>query len=543
VGIINAHGHSHNHVGNNYYQSQDHCLADLCSTNPVHDKKRIEETKGDLLRDSYLWILHHDDFKQWRQGDSRLLWIKGDPGKGKTMLLCGIIDELTPSTKLGSTSSDMLLAYFFFQATDPRINNAIAMLRGLIYMLACQQESLLKHVQKEYDRRGKALFEDANAWMALSEIWRNMMQDPSTQGIYLVIDALDECVTDLPRLLGFIVRSSAAFSHAKWVVSSRNWPEIEEPLEIATQKVRLCLELNATSISAAVVKYINHKVERLARLKMYGQETRDAVYQHLSSKADDTFLLVALVCQHLETISKWIPKEKVLAELRTFPSGLGSLYQRMMSRIRASSEADLCRQILAIISTVFEPITIDELGCFVSSFQDMSDEYLAYIIDLCGSFLTIRHRIVYFVHQSAKDFLLKSALDEIMPSGSEQLHHTIFYTSLEIMSRTLRRDIYNLHHPGFSIDQVKRPEPDPLVKVRYACIYWVDHLQACWGARDVQDGGPVDTILRCKYLYWLEALSLLEKISQGIIAMEKLQILLQVQLPQYDIMFNQTDII
>jgi hypothetical protein len=57
-------------------------------------KKRIEETKGGLLEDSYHWILKHSDFQQWRNGQqSQLLWIKGDPGKGKTMLLCGIVNE------------------------------------------------------------------------------------------------------------------------------------------------------------------------------------------------------------------------------------------------------------------------------------------------------------------------------------------------------------------------------------------------------------------------------------------------------------------
>ncbi|GKT76311.1 vegetative incompatibility protein het-e-1 [Colletotrichum tofieldiae] len=71
-------------------------LADLRSTDPRKDKTRIERTKGGLLRDSYRWILDHDDFCRWRDDNdqSRLLWIKGDPGKGKTMLLCGIIDEL-----------------------------------------------------------------------------------------------------------------------------------------------------------------------------------------------------------------------------------------------------------------------------------------------------------------------------------------------------------------------------------------------------------------------------------------------------------------
>lgn len=37
-----------------YKTSADNkCLADLCSTDPRHDKTRIEETKGGLLKDSY----------------------------------------------------------------------------------------------------------------------------------------------------------------------------------------------------------------------------------------------------------------------------------------------------------------------------------------------------------------------------------------------------------------------------------------------------------------------------------------------------------
>ncbi|KAH7146737.1 hypothetical protein B0J13DRAFT_473574, partial [Dactylonectria estremocensis] len=73
----------------------EQCLKDLHVTDPSKDKKRIQDTKGGLLKDSYGWILDHSGFQRFRDDpQSRLLWIKGDPGKGKTMLLCGIIDEL-----------------------------------------------------------------------------------------------------------------------------------------------------------------------------------------------------------------------------------------------------------------------------------------------------------------------------------------------------------------------------------------------------------------------------------------------------------------
>jgi hypothetical protein len=98
------------------------CIQDLRNTDPRHDKQRIEDTKGGLLVDSYRWVLDNTSFHQWREElNSRLLWVKGDPGKGKTMLLCGIINELQ-----SSMPQSALLSYFFCQATDVRINSATA---------------------------------------------------------------------------------------------------------------------------------------------------------------------------------------------------------------------------------------------------------------------------------------------------------------------------------------------------------------------------------------------------------------------------------
>ncbi|KAF2174945.1 NACHT-domain-containing protein, partial [Zopfia rhizophila CBS 207.26] len=129
------------------------CIQHLRVTDPRDDKKRIEETKGGLLKGSYRWSLENSDFQRWRDDQqSRLLWIKGDPGKGKTMLLCGIVNEL----KKSMAKTD--LSYFFCQATDSRINNATAVLRGLLYLIVDQQPSLVSHIRKKHDNAGKALF-------------------------------------------------------------------------------------------------------------------------------------------------------------------------------------------------------------------------------------------------------------------------------------------------------------------------------------------------------------------------------------------------
>ncbi|KAH6988601.1 hypothetical protein EDB80DRAFT_172177 [Ilyonectria destructans] len=503
------------------------CMQDLHVTDPRDDKKRIQDTKGGLLRDSYRWILGHADFQRFRDDpQSRLLWIKGDPGKGKTMLLCGIIDEL-------EKGPNSLLSYFFCQATETQLSNAASVLRGLTYLLIIQQPSLISYVRSKHDITGEKLFQGINIWVSLVEILTGMLKDPTLKDAVLVVDALDECITDRPQLLDFIIQSSStSSSRVKWIISSRNWPDIEDKLDSAKQKVRLHLELNKDSISKAVNTYIGYKVDQLARDKEYNKETRHAVENHLTSNADGTFLWVALVCQKLA-----LPKARARnasATVKEFPPGLNPLYMRMMEYIYdlEGKDSDRCKKILATASLVYRPVGLEELRVLDKSVEDLSDNDLEEIIALCGSFLTLRQGVVYFVHQSAKDFLLKNAPEQILPSGIAYQHHAIFLRSLGALLETLRRDIYNLSIPGFPIDQVSPPDSDPLSSIRYSCVYWVDHLddsepEAKMNDHDLQDGGVVHDFFKKKYLYWLESLSLLCSLSEGVMAVQKLEALVE----------------
>ncbi|KKF92773.1 Vegetative incompatibility protein HET-E-1 [Ceratocystis platani] len=253
------------------YQHNDkdkQCLSELYVADPATDKKDIETKKGGLLKDSYQWILKHKSFQEFLDGsESSILWIKGDPGKGKTMLLCGIIDELEPNNSAS-------LSYFFCQATNDRVNSAISVLRGLIYHLAYRNPHLTKYVRKKYDYKEGA-FKNADACL---------------KNAILIVDALDECIKDQKQLLKFITEPSPA----KWIVSSRNWPDVEEILNLANGKVKIHLEINQNSVSAAVDSYIDSKVDQLAQEKNYGKDMKSAVLQHLRSNAHGTFLWVSL---------------------------------------------------------------------------------------------------------------------------------------------------------------------------------------------------------------------------------------------------------
>ncbi|KAJ8063270.1 hypothetical protein OCU04_008501 [Sclerotinia nivalis] len=431
------------------------------------------------------------------------------------MLLCGIINEL-------QRSDETALVYFFCQGTDARINSAVAVLRGLIYMLLDRQPALLSYLQKRYEKAGEQLFKDANTFIALSEILKDILYDKSLKPTILIIDALDECEEDLLKLLRLIASSVSEFPRVKWLVSSRNWTQIEEELGLIEQGMPLSPELNAQSVSVAVDWYVRDKMDKLSRKKKRIEENRKAVESYLLENANGTFLWVALVCQELGNLEIF-----AISKLQDYyPPDLDLLYERMLKQILDKKQygvAKLCIQILAIIILVFRPVTLDELKSLVVLDDGV---LLEEVIQHCGSFLVVRDQRIFFVHQSAKDFLSQKAVKTIFPDGIGKVHNKALLNSITVMSNTLKRNIYGLGYPGFPIDKVKQPDPDALASIRYSCIYWINHLRDGdleQNREHIQDNGNIYEFLKNHLLHWLEVMSLMGKTSESINAISSLE--------------------
>ncbi|RYC57332.1 hypothetical protein CHU98_g8873 [Xylaria longipes] len=456
------------HIGGNFTigkKQYDETLRKLRSTDPRDDKTRIEQQKGGLLYDSYKWILTHKDFKRWCDGEEKQpLWIIGGPGKGKTMLVCGIIDELE--------NLPCNVIYFFCQATDDRLNNAQSVLRGLMFLLLSRQPELLESVRARIDQAGEKLFQDPNGLPALSNIFRDLIEkmERRRQTTYLIVDALDECLEDQHDLL-------------KWIAD----------------------------LSSRIKIYIDYKVAELAISKRLNAEAQEVVQQHLKSNSGNTFLWVALVCQklgHKDTYSR-----KVLEMLHTFPPGLNELYKRMADQfltLEDVEDAELCCQVLAVQALAYRPLSLAEISSLVEPLEDFSLEWLQEVIELCGSFLAVRDDTIYFVHQSAKDYLIEHVSHTIFRQRLLAGHHTIAVQSIRALSRTLRENIYQLPSLG-SVE--------------------ADHLDdAKWivmEKQDLENGGLVHNFLEKHLLHWLEALSLLRSLWLGIEALTKVLSILQ----------------
>lgn len=412
------------------------------------------------------------------------------------MMLCGIVNEL-------SQESGTNVSYFFCQGTDERINTGTAVLRGLIFLLCKHQHSLTSYIRDKYDEAGGKLFNDTNAWFALSAIFDNMLGCSDLRPTYLIVDALDECLEQSRQLLvKLIIRFSDTYPNVKWIVSSRELVEFRTHLRKATH-LSLESESRGERVSTSVKAYIDFKVNILGEQDL-SPAAVDEIGHELKQKSEGTFLWAAIVFKELESA----PEYEVMDILGEMPAGLNELYGKLLQDIKTlkRNSPKYCYSVLQAVAVGFRPLTLKELQEIAGLPPNVPAETIA---NMCRSLLTTRDDAVSFIHQSAKDYLWNE-WDTIFQPSIRDTHESLFMRSIKAMKRMLHEDIYSLKHPGISIEDVRRPSPDPLVSIRYSCVHWFTHF------RDAQPScadDEVDNFLRVHFLHWFEALSLIRSAS------------------------------
>jgi len=85
---------------------------------------------------------------------------------------------------------------------------------------------------------------------------------------------------------------------------------------------------------------------------------------------------------------------------------------------------------------------------------------------------------VYFLHQSAKDYLSVAEGSGIFPRGLLYEHKRLARRSAAQISSTLMTDVCGLEHPGTLREEVDAGQVNRCIAahVQYACCYWIDHL-------------------------------------------------------------------
>lgn len=154
---------------------------------------------------------------------------------------------------------------------------------------------------------------------------------------------------------------------------------------------------------------------------------------------------------------------------------------------------------------------------------------------------------IRLLHPSFRDFLLngKRCPDIDIRNDADEVHENLAQSCLQLISKELKRDICGLKLLGTEILDLQDLQIDLyLPKHRqYACHYRLVHLENISHGRLskmrlFQDDGPLHGFFKQDFLYWLEALGLTRRMSEGVLMITRLESLLDVStstLVQYDI--------
>ncbi|KAJ3537572.1 hypothetical protein NM208_g6253 [Fusarium decemcellulare] len=498
-------------------------LNQLHDVDPSSEKTAIETLKGGMVKKAHDLVLEHSNFEKLQRDDAPgILWVTGNPGSGKTMFLCGIVDRLVKRPEYG------VVSYFFCRADRLQTRTAKAVLRGLLWLICTQSWGLTRRLREEYENKTKSLVEDDDTVVSvtLKKMLGKALSAPSMSRAVLIVDAIDECdkqsITTLLRTIGQLSHEYPA----QWIMSTRTSEIYRSSLLFDAPVVEPSyLKLSEEVISKAVVAFVKYSVKRLSQINHYDDGLEDRVEKTLCSKAGDTFLWVALVCLELQGLGPGT--RHVEKALEKMPQGLNKLYERMFHGAIESVDGESCRQILRLVCVTNRPLALDELQTLVPGLEGLPNKELRAVVANCGSFLSLQghendRAIATFVHESAREYLTETAQSETFPDGITHQHQLVLRRALSNI-KTLTRNVYQLPSLGTAVDEVKKPEPDPLSRLCYSCHHWLDHAnhiqqQEKW---ETSDNAVLEDFICHDLLHWIEMLSLTSNMAQGTAAFQR----------------------
>ena len=350
------------------------------------------------------WIIHEPIIQSWLDEslESRVVWFNASPASGKSILATQIIDYLR--------HANHLYQYYFFKFGDQTKRSPNAMLRSFAYQIA-QQVPLFQSNLIELSTGGLRMEKSDSTliWQRLFESILFKIEMP--RPLYWVIDALDEA--ESPRLLLDLLRSVAT---SRTTIRILFFSRKTESLVLAFDRLSGRIPVQSLEMVGHDFNLIDIRTLVSEDIKyMRGSaELKEQVASKIITRASGNFLWVRLV---LEEILGCHTEEAIQETLDEIPSDMNELYQRMELAIANNSKRGdrfLAQTLLQWAICGQRSLTLKELS------EALRPEFPAFldlertIRDVCGQFIQVNQAgQVVMVHQTARDYILQTANDEI----------------------------------------------------------------------------------------------------------------------------------
>jgi len=488
------------------------------------------------------------DIMRWSGNpqDACIFWLSGMAGTGKSTISRTVARRWYDENRLGAS--------FFFSRGQGDLAHASKFFATLACQLAHSQPSLATPIRE-------AILKNPNITkQGLQDQWAQLIQRPLSQikgfssELVLVIDALDECdgEKDIRLILHLLAQANSLGSvRLKIFVTSRP----ETPIQLGFRDISNDSHRDFT-LHAILDAVVNHDISVLLQHEFEGIRKRHELpdewpdssnLDRLVQKAGGLFIYATTVCRFIGYEYSHPPNRLILVLNDTKEHGssmeqLDSMYTTLLRHAVTSKDgkpqeeellAQRFRRIVGSIVVLRDTLTAAALTELIHAEGWEVKQTLRSLGSVLrysggdGSPITL-------LHPSFRDFLLDNTRcqDPRLMVVAESTHKGLAVRCLELMSRGLRRGICSQKHSGILKSDI---DPETLrrflpAEVQYACRYWVDHLQR--GNVKLCDGEPlhnqVDDFFNEHFLHWLEALSLLGNMHDGILMVKAINSMLPV---------------
>ncbi|KAG5744635.1 hypothetical protein H9Q70_012661 [Fusarium xylarioides] len=386
-------------------------------------KDRVE----DRVEGTCMWFLKHDHFQTWLNQESGPLLVSADPGCGKSVLAKYLIDHGLPRSST--------ICYFFFKDQDQNtVRQAIC---ALLHQLFSLKPFLIKHAMPQFREDGQGLIYSTES---LWEVLRNATRDSQAGPVIIVLDALDECAQsefgDLVRNVESQFRSDqSGYGKLKYLLTCRPYDQILSKFRVLLDdfpNIHIPGENESEKIGQEVNLVIRRRINQLVMEKGLTTQVKNHLEKKLQEATHRTYLWIYLVFDYLQKRDFKRTPKGIESSIATLPTSVNEAYEKILNKTKKDP---MVLKVLCIILAARRPLTLSEMNIAVNiddksrSIDDLDLEddevFKARLRSWCGLFVSIHHGSIYFIHQTARDFLLADLASPKAVSSGLHWHHFI----------------------------------------------------------------------------------------------------------------------
>ncbi|KAH7370142.1 hypothetical protein BKA65DRAFT_561623 [Rhexocercosporidium sp. MPI-PUGE-AT-0058] len=486
-----------------------HRVREWLSPPPFAD--RYDDAASQCSRGTSGWLLEHPSYLAWLQneenshGQAKNLWVRGNPGSGKTVLAASVVQDLKQD------EAKTPICYYFFNSTQKTaVNDSDTAYRALLSQI------LEYHI---HDERLNELFRFAMFFQATGQCIASKKEVSellefcvsSIGRTRVVVDALDECediaelVSKLHRIGSLVTIQLALFSRPTMTLLARDVPSLE------TVTIGW---LNTEDINL----YLFRALEEM-KLECLLSPSSDSirVAETLTRRADGMFLWARLMVVYLKSPGLYPgERQQAISELDS-PEGLDVMYERILHLIERGGKSlrRLARGSFLWILYGRRLMMPSELESALAPYDTVLDNKESWqlpdfedtVILACAGFVEQSPQVValsggtfhpfQFIHASVKEFMISQAMqgssasvlkDQILPPRIEIAEAYLATTCLKyLMYRVPAQPLGGNLGTYASYDDIWAAFPFS----NYAMLNWTSHLAAT-GQKHLNKDGRAD---------------------------------------------------